>query len=81
MILLRGILYGAKFTNTGANPEPSTSTNKFVIAFEEKKTIAEWTRDKRCEVSSQTLGKRLKRGIKPENALLSIQKPKNTDGE
>jgi len=51
----------------------NTSTNKFVIAFGEKKTIAEWTRDKRCEVSSQTLGKRLKRGIKPENAMISFR--------
>ena len=48
----------------------NTSTNHFVEAFGERKTIANWLRDIRCKLkNSQTLGKRLKRGWVAEDAI------------
>lgn len=48
----------------------NTRTNRFINAFNERKTISEWVRDTRCKViSPQTLGKRIKRGWHPEAAI------------
>lgn len=44
--------------------------NRFVTAFGETKTLAEWVRDPRCLVGWGGLKKRLALGVPPEQALM-----------
>jgi hypothetical protein len=48
--------------------------NVQVEAFGELQTIAEWSRDERCEVSYEVLRGRLRRGAEPELAILAAAK-------
>lgn len=45
------------------------SNNTYILAFGEKKTISQWTDDKRCEIEYATLQKRLRLGWDPEEAI------------
>jgi hypothetical protein len=45
--------------------------NVFVDCFGESKTIAEWSRDPRCEVNYETLRGRIRKGIEPWAAILA----------
>lgn len=44
-------------------------TSHFIIAFGEKKTIAEWADDTRCSITQEALCARLKLGWNPEKAI------------
>ena len=46
-------------------------TSRFVVAFGEKKTIAQWADDPRCGCSYNVLRKRLDKAILPELAILA----------
>ncbi|MBX7132742.1 MAG: hypothetical protein K1X67_08715 [Fimbriimonadaceae bacterium] len=43
-------------------------------AFGETKTLADWSRDERCEVSATTIGVRLREGLSPEEAITNPSK-------
>jgi hypothetical protein len=45
--------------------------NVFVECFGESKTIAEWSRDYRCEVNYETLRGRIRKGVEPWAAILA----------
>lgn len=45
--------------------------NRHLTAFGETQTIAEWSRDPRCEVSYEVLRGRIRRGFKSEHAILA----------
>lgn len=45
--------------------------SKMISAFNEKKTIAEWSRDKRCAVDYATLQVRFKTGKNPETSIVT----------
>lgn len=47
----------------------NTSRSRYMTAFGETMTLADWVRDPRCEVNYQTLRTRLNRGKDPEIAL------------
>lgn len=44
--------------------------NVFISAFGESKCISEWATDSRCKIGVNGLEKRIKRGWKPEDAIL-----------
>lgn len=45
-------------------------SNAFITAFEETKTIKDWTRDPRCAVTAMAIYQRIKhRGFDPESAI------------
>ena len=46
-------------------------TSRYIIAFNEKKTIGEWVSDPRCGCSYNVLVKRLNKEIWPEIAILA----------
>lgn len=46
---------------------------RFIEAFGERKTLAQWSRDKRCRVCVDTLATRLNSGMNPEAALLTVK--------
>lgn len=48
----------------------NTRQNRFLEAFGERKTFAEWSRDPRCTVDARRLGERMKAGWSAEEALL-----------
>ena len=75
-----GLVLGRKSINRGYSPSNCEWTtlqqqhnrrrnNQVVRAFNEKKTVAEWTRDSRCSVSPSTLLSRLKRGWESKLAI------------
>lgn len=47
------------------------SDNVFIECFGESKTIAEWSRDPRCEVTYDALRARIRRGIETWAAILA----------
>lgn len=55
----------------------NTSTNKYITAFGETKTIAEWCRDSRCSISQAALYKRIKNGIPSEIAITTKTRSPN----
>lgn len=61
--------------------EGGRRTVRTISAFGERRTLAEWSRDSRCRVTSECLGARLRRGIRPEAAIatppfkLHVHKP------
>lgn len=53
----------------------NTRTNKFVTAFGETKTLAEWSEDRRCKVKYTTLVKRVLKGWNHETAIAREIRP------
>lgn len=51
----------------------NTRRNIQISAFGETKTLAQWSRDKRCSVTSSALAWRLKHGETPEHAITAAQ--------
>jgi hypothetical protein len=45
--------------------------NVFIECFGERKTIAEWSRDYRCQVNYEVLRSRIRKGIEPWAAILA----------
>lgn len=61
-------------------PESKTENDvNNLVAFNEKKTLAEWTRDPRCKVKKSTLQYRVAAGWKLEDALTVASSIKNND--
>lgn len=56
---------------TWAQQASNRRTNIMVTAFGQTKTIAEWTRDRRCTVKPNSLRYRLLCGVIPETAISS----------
>ena len=53
----------------------NTSKNKWIVAWGERKILADWAKDVRCNVHISTITKRLKRGWFPEEAISGKIKP------
>jgi len=47
------------------------SDNVFIECFGESKTIAEWSRDPRCQVNYEVLRSRIYKGVEPWAAILA----------
>ena len=47
------------------------SNNRWISAFGQSKTIAQWSRDERCSVSAEALNWRLSNGWEAERAILT----------
>lgn len=51
------------------NQNRNKRNNIFITAFGEEKTASEWVRDKRCLVGLNTILRRFRKNIKPEEAI------------
>lgn len=54
---------------TSAAQKRNMRSNHLVTAFEETKTVADWSEDPRCSVSYNAILYRLKKGWRPEDAI------------
>jgi hypothetical protein len=60
--------WNCRFATRRANANNKRS-NVVVRAFGDRKTLTEWTRDRRCRISPSVLRYRLRKGMNPETAM------------